>query len=108
MLASAALVVFVDDSYLLAHYHYAKLKYSYDIVAVEKRYTSTGKRIDETSQLITRNTTLLKALLDRFGICFLMSGMAHYCWSILSSQNETQLRIVLSFKLKTLFTYTMT
>jgi len=22
----------------------------------------------------------LKALLDRFGICFLMSGMAHYCW----------------------------
>ena len=58
--ASAALVVFVDDSYLLAHYHYAKLKYSYDIVAVEKRYTSTGKRIDETSQLITRNTTLWK------------------------------------------------
>jgi len=56
-------ICFVDDSYLLANYHYAKLNYSYDSVAVEKRYTSTGKRIDETSQLITRNNPL-KALLD--------------------------------------------
>jgi len=41
---------FVEDSYLLAHYHFAKLNYSYDIVVVEKRYTATGKRIDEPNR----------------------------------------------------------
>ena len=55
MLASAALiVVLMTICDLLAHYLYAKLKYSYNIVAVENRYTPTGKRIDETSQFITR------------------------------------------------------
>ena len=55
---------FVDDSNLFAHYLYSKLKYSYGIDAVENRYTPTGKRIDETSQFITRTNTILKALLD--------------------------------------------